>query len=425
VHLYFFLVIIISLSCGSLPPGDIDPLLATAATVAMVAAWIVLCHVGARLCANQVLREKIDPVVGADVLDKQLAAFRWLGLAVVILCLAGFGLARVLDSVGLLGESLFLRSIILIAPGMAITVGTWSAEHHFGVMLGYTEKGLLNLISSIWQLFRGGVAWLIVPVFILLGMSDLISLLPLSEGSARLLSVVVIAMFVVLVLPWLIRHLFKTSSLDEPTEDWIRQLLAAAGLRSMRAVRWETGGRAFNAMVAGFVPPLRTLLISDRLLDELPREQIAMVVLHEAAHVRRRHVPTRMLAILPAWGTGILMTSMIGDLPWASAAGSVVGVLLTVLILRIVAYRTEYDADVQACRMAVKIAGQVEFVPSTYEQAADTMSAALMRVTFDQPGGRKPTWLHPGVADRVDWMRRQRQTPDSNSATAGTIANPA
>ena len=143
----------------------------------------------------------------------------------------------------------------------------------------------------------------------------------------------------------------------------MRDLMTAAGLRRTRAVRWDTGGRAFNAMVAGFMPPLRTLLISDRLVDELPREQIAMVVLHEAAHLRRRHVPIRMLAILPAWGAGAMVTRIIGEQSWAVAAGSAVGILMTMLILRIVAYRTEYDADVQACRLAAQISDQVDSVP--------------------------------------------------------------
>ena len=150
-----------------------------------------------------------------------------------------------------------------------------------------------------------------------------------------------------------------------------------------------------------------------------------MVVLHEAAHLRRRHVPLRMLSILPAWGCGALTSRLMGEQSWSVAAGSVVGILMTMIILRLVAYRTEYDADVQACELAEKMAGSVEHVPVTYEAAAESLSSALMRVTFDHPSGRKPTWLHPGVADRVDWMRRQREVPANNRASAGTMANPA
>ncbi len=425
MHLYLFLVVIVSLSCGSLPSADVEIMRAIGATCAMVLGWVLLCHVGARVCAKQVQAEMLDPMVGAQILEKQLAAFRWLGLGVVVLCLGGFGLARFLDQAPILENSILLQAMILLAPGLAITIGTWSAENRYGVHLGYTESGIWNHLHSLWQSFRSGMAWLVAPVMILLAMTDLVSRLPLGEQAAAWLTGAVIVVFIPLGLPWMIRYLFKTSALPQQQAKWIDQLLSSVGLSRTPAVRWDTDGRAFNAMVAGFVPPLRTLLISDRLLDELPREQIAMVVLHEAAHLRRRHVPMRMLAILPAWGVGAIVTRIAGEASWALAAGSVVGILMTMLILRIVAYRTEFDADIHACRMAEEIAGEIDGVPATYEHAADALSTALMRVTFDQPATRKATWLHPGVAERVDWMRRHREAPMISNTSAGTIANPA
>jgi hypothetical protein len=130
------------------------------------------------------------------------------------------------------------------------------------------------------------MAWLIAPVLLLLGLSDLIGLLPISRTAAGVGTMVTIGLFVPLGLPWMIRHLFKTDPLDAATDVWVKQLLSSAGVSRTRSVRWNTGRQSFNAMVAGFVPPLRTLLLSDRLLDELPKSQIAMVVLHEAAHLR-------------------------------------------------------------------------------------------------------------------------------------------
>lgn len=399
-----------------------EPALATAC---MTLAWIVLCHVSARICAVQVLREHIDSLAAAKLMERQLNIFRWLGLGIVVLCLAGFGLARNLDNISILRGSSFLQAVILLMPGLSITLGTWSAEHWYGVKVGYTNSKFKNFYRSLWQIFRGNVAWLIVPVLILLGMSDLISLMPVDEATSGMITVIMILLFVPLGLPWLVRHLFKTERLDRRTEHWVCELMNAVGLRRTRAVRWNTASQSFNALVAGFVPPIRTLLMSDRLLDELPQEQVAMVVLHEAAHLRRKHVPLRMLSVLPAWGAGALLTQLAGDQSWAMAAGSGIGIIMTLVVLRLVAYRTEYDADVQACRMAEQIATQLPGVPTTYDQAADALSAALMRVTFDQPESRRATWLHPGVADRVDFMRRERTTASENNATAGTMANPA
>lgn len=422
MHLYFFLVVIVSLSCGSLPPGQIDPVLAALATAGMTTAWIILSHVAARTVALHVRSEKLDPIAGAEWLETQLAAFRWIGLAVAVLCLAGFGLARTLDGIPSIADSMFLQALILLAPGVAMTAGTWSAEHRYGVVLGYTDRSIRNHIGSVWQSFRSGMAWLVIPVLMLLGMADLIDLLPISSGASSWLTVIGIALFVPLGLPFLIRHLFKTQKLSDSDAQWIGELTASAGVKRTGAVRWDTGGAAFNAMVAGFVPPLRTLFLSDRLLDELPRSQIAMVVLHEAAHLRRRHVPLRMLSVLPAWGVGALVSRWAGDQSWSMVAGSVIGILLTMVILRWVAYRTEFDADVQACRMAAAMAGKLDHVPADYEMAAETLSMALMRVTFDHPSSRKATWLHPSVAERVAWLRRQGEGPVIKPIGSATIA---
>lgn len=425
MHLYCFLVVVISLSCGSFSAENVDPARAWLATAGMVSAWILLSHVGARVVAKQVQADNLDARLGADWLEKQLEAFRWMGLGVAVLCLGGFGAAATLDSLPYFEDSMFLQALALLSPALLMTVGTWSAEHRYGVLLGYAERGLTNHFRSTAAPLRGSLAWLVVPILILLAAGDLLALLPLETATITWITAVMILFFVPFGLPWLIRHLLKTESLASEDEQWVRKLMAAAGLRRTKAVRWNTGGRSFNAMVAGFVPPFRTLLISDRLMDELPRDQAAMVVLHEAAHLRRRHVPLRMLAILPAWAAGATVTKLAGETTWATALGTILGIALTMLILRIVAYRTEFDADVTACKIAQSVASDVEHVPASYPAAAEALSEALCRVTMDHPSSRKATWLHPGVAERVEWMRRHRAAPAINSNSAGSIANPA
>jgi Zn-dependent protease with chaperone function len=160
-------------------------------------------------------------------------------------------------------------------------------------------------------------------------------------------------------------------------------------------------------MIAGFLPGLRTVLISDRILDELPRDQTAMVLLHEAAHLRRRHVPLRMACVLPAWAVGMTVTRLAGDQSWAGALGTFAGVLITLCALRLVAYRTEFDADAQACRLAERLGGAVPGVPSSRHDAAAALRAALLRVTQETPSSRKPSWLHPGLAARLDRLDAQ------------------
>ena len=257
-------------------------------------------------------------------------------------------------------------------------------------------------------------------------MADLITGLPIGEASAAIITTLFLLLFVPLGLPWLMRHLFKTSRLDTQTERWVEEIMSAAGLRRTRVVCWQTGNRSFNAMVAGFVPPLRTLLISDRALNELPRCELSMVVLHEAAHLRRFHVPLRMLTIVPAWLLGGLITRFAEGHSWAMAAGSGVAIVMTLITLRIAASRTELDADVQACQMAAEMAERVRDVPQSYEDASDALSNALLRNTVESPSARKASWLHPGVFQRIANMQSYAVSPNPHAqASSAAAANTA
>lgn len=421
LHLYYFLLCVTSLACGSLPPEQVDMSLAATATITLISGWTLLSHVAARMVSSYVKSSKLEPLVGAEWLEKQLAAFRWMGLGVSILCLAGFGLARGLEYLPIIGESMFLQACILLTPGILITVGTWSAEHLYGVKLNYTQRGIKNYAGSLWASFRSGMSWLVIPILMLLGLNDIVAMLPINAEIGQWLMLGCVITFVVVLLPWMIRFLFKTKPIEGDAAKWVAELVVASNVGRARCVRWDTGGATFNAMVAGFMPPIRTLFLSDRVLDELPTKQIAMIVLHELAHLKRRHVPLRLAAVLPAWGAATLTTKMADGQPWAIAAGSVIGILLTLAILRFVAYRTEHDADVVACRMAVDLSGRFEQLPQSYDEAADVLGAALKRVTFDQPAARMPTWLHPGVEERIEHMKAQLDAEPAFEPIAGVI----
>ncbi len=415
MHLNFFLLIVVSLSCGSLPPRETDLGRAILATFGMVLAWWILCHVAARNVARQVIEDQISEIQGARWLEIQLEIFRWLGLAVVLLCLGGFGLASEMRQFPLLEQSMFFQAVLLLIPAILLVAASWSAEHRYGVWVGYIDRGIAAHLSFLAGSFRSGMAWLVIPILMLLAGGDMISMLPLSEHQAIAVMIVSMLLFVCVGLPSFVAKLFRTERLDHETEAWVRALVTAAGLRRTKAVCWQTHGKSFNAMIAGFLPPFRTLLLSDRLILELPRDQVAMVILHEAAHLRRHHVPLRMMSVLPAWGLGAMVTYAFGDASWGMVVGSITAIVVTLFILRTVAYRTEFDADVQACRMAERVSRSVDGVPSDYDEAAAVLCRALVRVTSDSPSAQKATWLHPSVADRIAVMRRERVRCEENS----------
>ena len=131
--LYNFLLVILSLACGSLPPSE-QPLLSVLGSVCgRILGWTILCWLAARMTSNYVLNEECDSVTGARLLERQLDVFRWLGLGVIVLCLAGFGLARVLERIPVVADSAFLQALTLLAPGMMLLAVPWLAEHSSGV----------------------------------------------------------------------------------------------------------------------------------------------------------------------------------------------------------------------------------------------------------------------------------------------------
>ncbi len=422
--MYFFLLLVISLACGSLPPTDADLGRVLVASLGMVAAWSVLCHVAARIVSNHVLSGECEPLAGAHAIERQLDVLRWMGLAVSVLCLAGFGLARVLHSIPMIESSMLLQAFVLLAPATLITCATWSAEHHYGVRMSYTDGGMRGYAIAVASGFRQGAIWLMAPVVILIAIADGVSRLPISSTALNAVIAAVVLFGVTLGLPWMVRYLFKTRSMQPDDLAWTKALLDAVGVNRTRIVCWDTGGRGFNAMVAGFIPPLRTLLVSDRLIAELPRDEMAMVVLHEAAHLKRRHVQLRMVSVLPAWFFAAMITKLCGDATWAMPLGTAGGILMTMLVLKSVAHRTEHDADWQACKLAEMAAPRVNGVPATKAQAAAALSRALARITADEPSATRPTWLHPGLTQRTDFLHEKTQ-PTTNNAAAPTLTNPA
>jgi len=460
--LYIFLLVIVSLLCGS-APGIADPSpRAVMASVLLVGGWVVLAHVAARLLARQVIGGSLSYGDALDYLRVQMETFRWFALPITLLCHYGFSLASWLRMQPVLEDSMALQSIGLLLPGMTLLAATWSAEFWFAAMIGVQSRDLKNYGGSIVRMMRSGPAWLVLPTLAFLAVGDVASRVQaeyfdVADGAAGsggewmlwgmigIASVVMVAVF-----PCAVQRIAKTEKMSADDQAEVETWLHGCGVSThrffgMRMARWDTGGRLLNAMVAGLVRPGRLLLLSDRLLDELPRGQRLMVVMHELAHVRRFHVPIRMAAILPAWFVSSWTTAMLIDHGWldtgtGAMVGGVLGLITTIVVLGMVSHWSELDADAAACRLAVtavraSAAEQDEHPPSdstraaanagmtlemntemNTEMAAELLADALTRVTADHPSSRKISWLHPSLETRLTRLRRiSRPLPDPGS----------
>lgn len=417
VQLYYFLAVIISLSFGSLPESSQRFDQAAGFSAAVIVFWWILCHLATQMVAGSIAKGELSEDTGYRWFDRQMECFRWLSLGLIFLCLGGFGLGRNLDQLPILEHSLTLQSVVLLAPAVLVMLGLWTAERRFARRFGWGEPGFIAAIRSLFSIARSSIGWLLIPILAMMIVTDLSRLSPIPELLPSWVTWVALLGAGVASIPLLVRKVFPTIPMDMESKQTIQSICRAAGVRHVKVVQWDTGNRIHNAMVAGILGRFRVVMVSDRLLKELTQSEIAMVILHEVAHVKRLHVPLRIVALLPAWCLGALIQiaatrdeivaglqpafqSALQD--WASTLGSIGSLIATVLVLRLVSYRSEFDADQYACKLAPMVAKTCPSVPETSEDAARHLATALWRVTPDGEAARKATWLHPAISDRVD-----------------------
>jgi hypothetical protein len=188
----------------------------------------------------------------------------------------------------------------------------------------------------------------------------------------------------------------------------VGNLLGSLGIAGLVPKLIPSRGRWSGAAVVGWFPACRHLWLGDRLIKDLTREELDMVVLHELAHIKRKHFTWRMLPIaaialimVAAWLTGS------GDFEREAVAAGVTqsvsslllwGIICTALLLSIgwIARKCELDADRTACQLA---AAHCEWTQANRQTAAHLLASALVKVHDSSTA--KGSWLHPGLHRRL------------------------
>lgn len=407
--LYWFLLVVSSLAFGSLPAEAVPLTQCLGATAMTVAGWSLLVQVASSV-AYQTSGTTGD-IKSAALFETQLQLFRWLGLVVSAVCLVGFRLASAVATWPIFESSMTLRAIVLLAPALCITVAVWLSEHRYGVAMGYTSWAGLRTVREMLSSLVASGAWILGPVFVVLLITDSLSgLARTNEAFANETWVTAIAAVlsiaaVPVVVPMIVQRLWKTSPVAVQDQAWMDELMDAAGVRRMPVRVWDTAMTTHNALVAGFVPGLRMMVLTDRLLADLRREQVMMVMLHEMAHIKRMHVWQRLLAMIPCWGVAIASSMMFAEVPGVKVISNLIAIALTLVTLRCVAHLNEYEADRWACEKSLKLPSHLN-PPNSLSEAAEWFGAVLRFVSGGGPSEEKSTWLHPSVGSRCARLRR-------------------
>jgi Zn-dependent protease with chaperone function len=371
----------------------------TALALAGVLAAPLVAALGSR---HMIGRLKVQPAMTPA--DHQRSWSRiesaFLGLWLLVVAATMFLLQwpRVVRTDWLLGQWPLVDDLLILAPVVAPLLLLWAIMHRLLLAAGATPP---RLAAYLWLNTRHQLGLVLVPILVVLSFQEaIIRLWPAAEASGWLawLHVPLLAVMFGLA-PVALARIWRTSPL--PSGE-LRDRLTALCRRERIGVRetlvWHTHGSIANAAVAGMIPGLRYIFLSDALLARLSADEVLTVVRHELGHVAGQHLPLRMLVLalpLAAWLALVDTTgaTAVGPqlLPLAIIVPAVL-VLYAVLVVGRYSRWLEHEADLAACMTR---SGQIE------RAAAECFARALVKIVGRGRSSAWTNWLHPPVGERL------------------------
>lgn len=367
-----------------------------------------------------------------------LDAIRWLALAYYFVTIFELGLLTWLF--GLTGVQFLGQIVMLVPPLIVVIAGWWS---YYPIDRRLRESALIRRIDEgrpVWPIWtrrqfivsqlRHQLLLMMAPLILLLGWWQMVALLA-NQGwvdpGIQPWILGIGAACVLLVSPLLIRHIWDTEPLPEGSlRQTLLGLCEAHRVRVRQLLLWHTYGGMINGAVMGVIGPLRYILLTDGLLEQMRDEHIEAVMAHELGHIRKRHMPGLFLCALGSFAaiTFVVEAALMGlataaeQLGWAIppapqdlssadaqqgfvlAVAMVASMLLWALSFGYISRRFERQADTFAVQHLSEENGRIT------ETAAETMIGALEQVAeLNHVPTERKSWRHGSIRWRCDYLR--------------------
>ncbi len=415
--------------------GQLAILLIAAALVALA---------GRRVSRGQVGR-------GVAIADRVEIAARWAILLVHAVAVLVLGWLDVLRS--WTGDIELIDELLALLPATAALTGLWWVHYPIesrlrdAVLMRRLDEGRpVHAMPSRWSYVlvqaRLHLLLLLVPLLVILGLSEIIERLAnrlIDESSRQWISDVAsagAALCVFIIAPLMARVILHVESLPAgEVRSELMQVCRTHRVKVRDILLWKTGGTMINAAVMGLVSPLRYVLITDALLETMQREQVLAVMAHEIGHVRRRHVPWMLGALMAI----VLLCGMLVFLPLqyvttssAQAASAVeLGATAAIFVLAAfvfgwVSRRFERQADAFAAQHLSGLTahrGQKTDGQVIGERSVTAVQSALELVArLNAIDPQRPSWRHGSIRWRQQNLQRLVGRPLRNLAIDRVVA---
>ncbi|MEM6552553.1 MAG: M48 family metallopeptidase [Planctomycetota bacterium] len=283
-----------------------------------------------------------------------------------------------------IGDWVLLDELIVMSPTLLAVGLGWAAVYPVERRLRDAE--ILRRLDSglpiypIWTRrqyvsaqFRFQVAVILMPLLLLMAWGESVVFMQLYGWMGETVaawSAPIGAAVILLLSPPLLALVWDTAELPAgEVRDRLEAMCERHGVRVRRLLLWRTHGGMINAAVVGFIPPLRYVLLSDALLEQVEPREIEAVMAHELAHVKHRH-PVWLLgaAVVMLAGAQVLLGAGLVRAGYDTTSGNA---FTLVLVLSI----------------ALWLAG-FGWVSRRFERQADTFAARHMSEVLEvSPGG--------------------------------------
>jgi Zn-dependent protease with chaperone function len=256
-------------------------------------------------------------------------------------------------------------------PYFLILFGTWTIYYD-------AERDLLrtSLLGPIHRDFFGRAGYVLhqlrqfgllvlLPVLLFVAEQSVARFLPETSRSDWF-HICFLALFPVLVLfmPFLVKPILGLKRMPAgPVRDRLEGMAKRLHFRSTDILLWPTHGASANAMIVGLLPRIRYVIFTDRILEEMPPDEIDAVFGHEIGHAKHGHILhyaaflTLSMAVLAAFFILLAQTLEAKgvELPasverWMALPPVVLMAAYIFVVFGYLSRRCERQADVYGCR---------------------------------------------------------------------------
>jgi len=167
---------------------------------------------------------------------------------------------------------------------------------------GLSARPVWSRSQYISYQLRHSLLVVLVPLLLIIALKDVVELAvagwfgrgeQVSEEIMAISGAVIAvgAGIIFLLAPFLLRWIWKTRRLpDGPLREQLENFCRHLRLRHREILLWDTYSAVANAAVMGLFQPMRYVMLSDALIENMSDEQIEAVFGHEAGHVRHHHI---------------------------------------------------------------------------------------------------------------------------------------